>query len=259
MNEMPRRNNQTAKIPKKDRYTAVLISQIFALIILLLTYHFTVRPNETAKSYLDSMLTQELFTMSDISETLKNYFTSGNIWAVSGDNVTIVDESQAYPADEVSESLTGQGGDDIEVYEAATNTSFAPLKATSVAVSPIEDGRYTSYFGYRINPITDEFSFHTGLDIAAPTGTKIRAAYSGVVTKTGEDSRAGKYIFLTHDNGMMTFYCHCSEITVTEGAVIRQGETIARVGSTGWSTGPHLHFEIRLDGIRYNPLYILER
>ena len=75
----------------------------------------------------------------------------------------------------------------------------------------------------------------------------------------GEDSRAGKYIFLTHDDGYVTFYCHCSEILAEVGAVIRQGETIALVGSTGWSTGPHLHFEVRKNNIRYNPLYILER
>lgn len=257
MNETNRRNSMPTKEHKKDMYTAVLISQIFSLIILLLTFHLTIKPNETALGNLKSLLNEELFTMSDISETLKQYLTAENTWAVSGDNVTIIDESQSNPADEVSESLTGQGGEDIEVYEAATNTSFSPLKLTSPALSPIEGGRYTSYFGYRINPITEKFSFHTGLDIAAPMGTKIRAVYNGTVTRVGEDSRAGKYIFLTHDDGLVSFYCHCSEITATRGAFIRQGETIARVGSTGWSTGPHLHFEIRLDGIRYNPLYIL--
>lgn len=257
MNETNRKNKQNDHAHKKDMYTAVLISQIFSLIVFLVIFHFTVRPNENAMSQLKDILSLELFTMSDISETLSHYFTSDNIWAVSGDNVTIIDEAKTYPTDEVTESLTGQGGEDIEVYEAATNTSFAPLKITSPAVSPIDGGRYTSYFGYRINPITDEFSFHTGLDIAANEGTKIRAVYSGRVTKVGEDSRAGKYIFLTHDDGLVSFYCHCSEITATQGAFIRQGETIARVGSTGWSTGPHLHFEIRLNGIRYNPLYIL--
>ena len=257
MNETTRRNKQTAPTRKKDMYTAVLISQIFSLIILLLTFHLTIKPNETALGNLKSLLNEELFTMSDISETLKQYLTAENTWAVSGDNVTIIDESQAYPDEQTTEALTGQGGDDIEVYEAAANTSFSPIRITSPALSPIENGRYTSYFGYRINPITEKFSFHTGLDIAAPMGTKIRAVYNGTVTRVGEDSRAGKYIFLTHDSGMVTFYCHCSEITAEEGAIIRQGETVAKVGSTGWSTGPHLHFEIRLDGIRYNPLYIL--
>ena len=74
----------------------------------------------------------------------------------------------------------------------------------------------------------------------------------------GEDSRAGKYIFLEHDDGVVTFYCHCSEITARMGDVIRGGEMIARIGSTGWSTGPHLHFEIRKDNIRLNPMWALE-
>lgn len=257
MYETNRRSSQTPVKQKKDMYTAVLISQIFSLVILLLTFHFTIKADDRAFSDFKAMLNEELFTLSDIAETLKQYFTNENIWAVSGDSVTITDESFTYPDEAESESLTGQGGDDIEVYEATTNASFSPIKITSPAISPVDGGRYSSYFGYRINPITDEFSFHTGLDIAVPTGTKIRAVYSGKVTKVGEDSRAGKYIFLSHDDGMVTFYCHCSEITAEEGAVIRQGETIAKVGSTGWSTGPHLHFEVRKNNIRYNPLYIL--
>ena len=149
------------------------------------------------------------------------------------------------------------GGEDIEVYEAADNTSFSPVTTTCAAVSPVNSKNYTSYFGYRINPITNEKSFHTGLDIAAPLGTKIKASYAGTVRKTGEDSHSGKYIILTHSDGFETFYCHCSEILAEEGAVIRQGETIALVGSTGWTTGPHLHFEVRKDGKRLNPLWVL--
>ena len=152
----------------------------------------------------------------------------------------------------------GVGGEDIPVYKATENASFAPFVMTDKLLSPIECGRYTSYFGYRTNPITGEWSFHTGLDIAAEKGTPIRAALKGRVTKIGEDSRAGKYVFITHSDGFVTFYCHCSEILVEENMNINRGETIARVGSTGWSTGPHLHFEIRRDGIRLNPLWALE-
>lgn len=155
-------------------------------------------------------------------------------------------------------NLNGVGGEDIEIYKAEENTSFAPFVTTVPMLNPIKDGRYTSYFGYRTNPITGEWSFHTGLDIAAEKGTPIRASLSGRVTRIGEDSRAGKYVFLTHSDGFVTFYCHCSEILVEENMIINRGETIARVGSTGWSTGPHLHFEIRRDGIRLNPLWALE-
>ncbi len=270
MNEALRKNSPQPKEKKKDMYTAVLISQIVSAIILLLTFNFAVKHNSEAYTQLMEILGRELFTVGDIAESVKSYFSAENTWAVSGDNVTVADDTAAYSAEktaasenegteiETTENFTGAGGEDLELYEAAANTSFAPIKATSPATAPIENGRYTSYFGYRINPITNKFSFHTGLDIAAPEGTKIRAVYSGRVTKIGEDDRAGKYIFITHDDGFVTFYCHCSEILAEEGANIRQGETVAKVGSTGWSTGPHLHFEVRKDNIRYNPLHILD-
>ena len=268
MNETQRKLSPRPKEKKKDRYTAVLLSQIISAVILLLIFNFTVKSNTESYTLLKEILAREIFTVGDIVESVKNYFTAENTWAVSGDNLTVIDDTAAHPTGEttantketelaITENLTGTGGDDLEIYEAAANTSFAPVKVTSLATAPIEKGRYTSYFGYRINPVTGKFSFHTGLDIAAPEGTKIRAAYSGRVTKVGEDERAGKYIFLTHDDGFVTFYCHCSEILAEYGVKIRQCETIARVGSTGRSTGPHLHFEIRKDNIRYNPLHIL--
>lgn len=133
----------------------------------------------------------------------------------------------------------------------------ALLQSKEEIVSPV-NGWYSSYYGYRTNPITGSNTLHTGLDIAAAQGSKIKAAYSGTVRKVGEDSRSGKYLYLTHFDGSETLYCHCSKIIAEEGAVIRQGETIALVGSTGWSTGPHLHFEIHKNGERLDPLPFLK-
>jgi murein DD-endopeptidase MepM/ murein hydrolase activator NlpD len=249
MNERSKEQIQNKKV-KKDMYAAVLISQILAVIILAITFGLTVKSNESSYNYLKNILSEEKFALGDIITSVREYFSTDNPLAVFGDKVSYVNDED--------ETLAGAGGDDLKLYEAAKNTSFSPIRLTSPAVSPIEKGRYTSYFGYRINPITDEFSFHTGLDIAATEGTKIRAVLGGRVSRTGEDSRAGKYIFLEHSDGFVTFYCHCSELTAEEGANIRQGETIAKVGSTGWSTGPHLHFEVRKNNIRYNPLFVLE-
>ncbi len=150
------------------------------------------------------------------------------------------------------------GGKDLSTYKAKEGTTFSPTETTAPIVKPVS-GSYTSYFGYRTNPITGNNTFHTGIDIAAAQGTKIKAAYPGTVRKTGEDSRSGKYIYLTHSNGFETLYCHCSKILAEEGAVIRQGETVALVGSTGWSTGPHLHFEVHKNGTRLDPLPILNK
>lgn len=96
-------------------------------------------------------------------------------------------------------------------------------------------------------------SSHTGLDIAASTGTPIKAAASGTVTFSGRKGSFGNMVVITHSNGVQTYYGHCSKLYVTAGQTVSQGETIAAVGSTGNSTGPHLHLEVRINGVAYNP------
>ncbi|HIR53564.1 MAG TPA: M23 family metallopeptidase [Candidatus Onthovicinus excrementipullorum] len=154
---------------------------------------------------------------------------------------------------------TGAGGADVPMADSlkfpGSNMSFSPVYVTSRAYLPV-DGTITSPFGARVHPVTGEDGYHTGLDIAAAEGTRIAAAYYGTVSDISEDDVSGKYIILDHGNGLKTFYCHCSEILAEKGAVVRAGETIAFVGATGQVTGPHLHFEIRLDGVRHNPAFV---
>ena len=154
-------------------------------------------------------------------------------------------------------TLSPQGGDDISVFSAQTGTTFSPYYISSQICTPV-GGKISSPFGYRINPVTGAFSFHSGIDIAADEGEKIKAAYYGKVSHIDYDDISGKYIELTHSDGLVTRYLHCSEIIAEEGMVVRQGETIALVGSTGRSTGPHLHFVIEIDGEKVNPAYILQ-
>lgn len=118
-------------------------------------------------------------------------------------------------------------------------------------------GEITSEYGNRTNPVSGEYLMHSGVDIAASQGTEIRAAYSGIVSEVGSNSVGGNYISLVHKDGSETLYCHCSKIIAEKGDVIRAGETIALIGSTGRSTGPHLHFEITVDGKTENPLLYL--
>ena len=119
-------------------------------------------------------------------------------------------------------------------------------------------GRISSEYGYRTNPISGAYALHTGVDIAADEGTDIVAAYSGVVKDTGTGVKRGKYVLMKHSDGSETLYCHCSKILVEEDDVIRAGEVVAQVGSTGWATGPHLHFEIHRDGNSIDPLTVLK-
>lgn len=115
-------------------------------------------------------------------------------------------------------------------------------------------GRITSGYGYRTHPIFRVRRMHTGVDIAAPAGTAIHAAAGGTVVFSGRWGGYGNCVIIDHGGGMATLYGHCSSLLVQEGQVVRQGQTIATVGSTGLATGPHLHFEKRINGQPVNPL-----
>lgn len=120
-------------------------------------------------------------------------------------------------------------------------------------------GIFTSPFGYRINPISGRRKFHAGIDIAAPTYTKIYAPGDGDVIWTGRKSGYGKTLEIDHGHGVITRYAHNSKILVKSGQQVKKGDVITKVGSTGDSTGPHLHYEIRVDGIAVDPIkYIIE-
>lgn len=108
-------------------------------------------------------------------------------------------------------------------------------------------GKITSRFGSRGR------STHTGLDIANSVGTPIKAAGTGTVTFSGKKGSYGNLIIISHGNGVQTYYAHCNSLYVTAGTKVSQGQTIATVGSTGNSTGPHLHLEIRVNGVAQNP------
>ncbi len=117
-------------------------------------------------------------------------------------------------------------------------------------------GRIVSGFGYRVHPIFHRVRFHYGVDIAAPYGSPIYAAADGEVVYAGWRRAYGNTVIVDHGNGLATLYAHCSAILVGEGQVVRKGQVIARVGSTGLSTGPHLHFEVRRFGEPVNPLSV---
>lgn len=123
---------------------------------------------------------------------------------------------------------------------------------------PIADGWYSSNFGYRIDPFTGASSFHEGIDFPADTGTPIAAAASGKVVVAGWHPQYGKVVEIDHGNGLLSRYAHGSSILVQEGELVVRGQHVAAVGSTGRSTGPHLHFEVRLNGVPQDPARFLQ-
>ena len=119
---------------------------------------------------------------------------------------------------------------------------------------PCPSTRYvTSEFGSRSRPVAGASTNHKGLDIGGGMGADIVAADSGMVLFSGNSSSYGKYIVLSHGNGTTTLYAHCSQLLVSAGASVTKGQVIAKVGSTGISSGPHLHFEVSVNGERKNP------
>ena len=119
-------------------------------------------------------------------------------------------------------------------------------------------GWISSRFGYRISPFTNEKEFHRGLDICNRMNAPIIAPSDGVVTSVGWDFGYGKSLVIKHGYGLKTKYAHLNKILVRKGEVVKRGQEIAKVGNSGRSTGPHLHYEVLLDGVPVNPLqYIL--
>ena len=293
----PRQAPDHLKEKERDWYLFVTLSQCLCCLCALLLLFFCSRGNSSRAQGLRADWAQLLsrsWTVEDVRgavDVLREYWTpqgetapvmaqpdeatteSPSAPAASTENAApetaedTADESasldtenaQTQPTTPETTALSAAGGSDQSGKAAQKNTSFSPSAVTVPITRPVAGGRYSSYFGYRNNPITHRYAFHTGLDIAVPTGTAIRAAYGGTVRLVGEDDRSGKYVTITHDDGYETFYCHCSETLVTQGTVVRAGEAVAKVGATGWATGPHLHFEIRKNGTKLDPLQILER
>ena len=113
----------------------------------------------------------------------------------------------------------------------------------------------SSNYGWRVHPITGVKDLHRGVDIALPEGTEIRSAQNGTVKFAGESGDYGNVVIIENNEGIVTKYAHCKNIFVTEGQTVNTGDVIATVGSTGLSTGPHLHYEFLKDGEYRNPLY----
>lgn len=270
---------------KKDYYFSVMLSQIFTLSATLLLFFF-LKGGESGKEIVANykqLLKEDFLTYSVSSAVsqMKEYLSSSeSVLAVFGNRVECVEitttsadqtasTTKEMPTEKETEEPSAQVFATIDVSQIEVKDTKEKVKPQTMTLEnkktekqqmlfPVEGGRYTSYFGERTDPISEGSDYHNGVDIGADEGDEILAVYDGTVTLTGEDDRSGKYIFLSHDDTTVTFYCHCSEILLEEGDKVRQGDVIALVGSTGYSTGPHLHFELRNNGESIDPLPLLE-
>ena len=217
--------------------------------------YYAILENQEEKYYVSTFEEAE-----NIINTLKEK-NSDNI-----DNISILEKYETAIKDmvsteEVVSKLYVEKKKDIQVarntttkaasgyVNTATTTSNGKTTLGISFIQPVS-GIITSRFGASSNI---RVSSHTGLDIATSTGTPVSAAASGTVTFSGWKGSYGNMIVITHENGVQTYYGHCSKLYASTGQTISQGQVIAAVGSTGNSTGPHLHLEVRVNGVAYNP------
>ena len=161
-------------------------------------------------------------------------------------------------ANELADEMLSVGG---ELFIPGGRMDSASLKKAmgELFICPISQSyRISSYFGRRPDPFSGVVSEHTGIDLACPSGTSINATMSGKIVKTGWTNIFGNYVIINHGNGYQTLYAHMSKILCTTGQSVSQGTRIGLVGSTGYSTGPHLHCTVYKDGRLVDPLSLVK-
>lgn len=159
------------------------------------------------------------------------------------------EERRRKEAEEAARKAAEEARQRGEEPPAAAAPAFTATGSLTMPVS----GKPSSNPGPRVHPIFKRESCHTGWDLAAPTGTPIVAADNGSVATISNGGAYGKAVMIVHGDGLITFYAHMNSVGVKIGQVVTKGQTIGTVGSTGWSTGPHLHFEVRINGTPYDP------
>ena len=230
---------------KKDWFTKIIIAQIIVCAAAIAVIFGVFKSGSSAaegirKDYREYMSRD--YSAEDVSEAVKS--VNGYISSFKNSE---------------EESELARGGIDLEFSSLDTLEGLC-LEKTDIGFkikSPLKDYSISSEFGYRIGPISGDPGIHTGLDMAASYGTAIHAAADGVVVDASYDNSYGNYVKILHKNNTATIYAHCSSLCVSEGDRVKQGDTVAKVGSTGASTGNHLHFEMRKNNIRIDPAFYL--
>lgn len=171
----------------------------------------------------------------------------------SAEEVAEPEEPAAVPAAGTVVAISDYSGQELPDNYTMDQLSLGELET----VTPVL-GHLHSEYGYRDSPINGKYQFHGGVDIGGEMGDPIAAFAAGTVEYIGEDDSYGLYLQLDHGNGVKSFYAHCSKIVVSKGQTVELGEKVAEVGSTGDSTGPHLHMEMKYNGMHLNPAYYVD-
>lgn len=196
---------------------------------------------------------QSVFAVSN-----SNYFNSqDSAKSISPDEPLTVDDDLTdvfLDAEEIDSGVSATYNGKLDI---PANVRLDKIDFGSDFCKPLDSASVTSLFDYRVNPVTGRYVFHTGIDLGAAQGANIYAMQSGRVIRAAYDSGYGNFVVIEHSNGIRTLYAHCSKLKVKAGETVKKGQVIALVGSTGNSTGPHLHLEFRKDNQRYDPEWVI--
>lgn len=253
-----RRNNLAEKndtqIKNKSLYK-LLFQLLLVVNIAIIIVAFQNKDYIFTKEFIEKVNSLNINVKGKVEEWL----TYNEVKEIEKNDENEIQEENNVEEQNTNETLDGQGGALVENEMPELSQEEKDVKEIKEKYSiilPLE-GVKTSSFGQRESNNEKVTKNHTGVDIAATTGTKIKSAITGKVTQVSEVGDYGKHLKITTDK-LTILYAHCSKIYVKEGDEITQGQDVAEVGSTGNSTGPHLHFEIRFEDRYINPELILE-
>jgi murein DD-endopeptidase MepM/ murein hydrolase activator NlpD len=180
----------------------------------------------------------------------------------TGDTLSGISKSMGVPLEAILDANDIQSdvisaGATLFIPGARMRNEDLKLALGELFIYPLRGSRLSSPFGWRDDPFTGVRRYHAAVDLAAPQGTAVNAAMDGTVSAVGYDNNLGNYIIINHYGGFQTTYAHLSATAVRKGDQVKQGTRIGAVGSTGYSTGPHLHFAVYRNGRAVNPLDFL--
>ena len=219
---------------------------------------------EKKKSLEDKVKEQELLKSSLESDNNKLESDKAEVEELKNQLAKEEEELESQISKIIAEeeaAAKAQAEAEAQKQQATSSSTSSGASSNAVVTSgswPVPGySRISSPYGYRIHPVTGASSIHTGIDIPAPTGTPVTAYDSGTVIYSGVQGTYGNTVMIRHNDGKVTLYAHNSALNVSVGQTVQKGQVVAKIGSTGRSTGPHLHFEIRVNGSHTNPMNYL--
>lgn len=252
------RIKHAVKMQKASGFTFAAGAVIAAAAVFFLLVNHTQAAEENGEIYLSTENTEKIYEapkMEEVRDTVPEKSEEKSLGGVPGtDSNDTAETEYVSPDGYVRNTNYDPSRDQFEILLLTSTQAHADIEI--LYSYPVEYSRISDAFGVRVHPVTQEELMHSGIDFAADEGTPITAAADGVVAETGYDPDCGNYIILQHINGDMTYYAACETILAQEGESVKQGETIATVGSTGRSTGPHLHFAVSRNGSYIEPQFM---